>query len=197
MERSEAQVLTPRCESSCAEPCGVCGTKASIAKIPESEIAAAATLSSATSNPAQPADAQPVATATTPRVRNEIQWRAFISFSKRGAAAFIPHLSLLETWHKAFLRSGLPVAYTEGFNPLPRFEIAQSLSLGIFSEDEVASFILTEAVDEAKLFDRLGKTLPKGLAITRTLVHPVSPMTKRQPLSKFLWGERLSLLLLR
>ena len=192
MERSEAQVLTPRCESSCAEPCGVCGTKASVAKIPESEIAAAATLSSAASDPAQPAQptaAQSSANAISPRVRNEIQWRAFISFSKRGAAAFIPHLSLLEAWHKAFLRSGLPVAYTEGFNPLPRFEIAQSLSLGIFSEDEVASFLLTEAVDEATLFDRLGKTLPKGLAITRTLVHQVSPMTKRQPLSKFLWGS--------
>ncbi len=194
MERSEAQVLTARCEESCAEPCGVCGLKASVAKIPESEIAAAATGASAASAPAktneaQPTEARPLANGITPRARNEIQWRAFVSFSKRGAAAFIPHLSLLETWHKAFQRSGLPVAYTEGFNPLPRFEIAQSLSLGVFSEDEIASFLLTEAVDEATLLGRLAPALPKGLAITRVLVHPVSPLTKRQPLSKFLWGS--------
>jgi radical SAM family uncharacterized protein/radical SAM-linked protein len=199
MERSEAQELTPRCETSCAEPCGVCGSKASVAKIPEEQIAAAAAvpLAAATAQlvqptaaqPEQPAIAQPSVNGESARAKKEIQWRAFVSFSKRGAAAFIPHLSLLETWHKAFQRSGLPVAYTEGFNPLPRFEIAQSLSLGIFSEDEIASFLLTEEVDEQAILGRLAESLPRGLAIKRAIVHPISPMTKRQPLSKFLWGS--------
>ncbi len=176
MERSDAQTLSARCEETCPEPCGVCGSKASVAKVPES------TTRELSQSP-RPAEIPAVARS------NESAWRVVVSFAKRGEGAFIPHLSLLEVWHKAFQRSGLPVVFTEGFNPVPRFEIAQSLSLGVYSEEEIASFMLTEEVGPEEVLARLAAALPRGIAVNRAFTHPLSGKTKRDPLSKVLWGS--------
>ena len=40
-----------------------------------------------------------------------------ISFEKRGEAAYISLLDLQRVFHRILKRSGLPVYYTQGFNP--------------------------------------------------------------------------------
>jgi len=188
-ERSDASLLTGRCLPECAEACGVCGVdigvSESAASSPEDGreiVGAPAPIDVIRPDAGRPV---PPAKAANPP---EATHRVVVSFTKEEEIAFVPHLSLLETWNKAFVRSALPVIFTEGFNPLPRFEIAQSLSLGVSSAREIASFLLYRAVDESEILDALNRNLPPRLRVTRAFVYPLSRKRKREALSTLLWG---------
>ncbi len=111
------------------------------------------------------------------------------SFSKSGGAEFLPHLGLIETLHKSFLRSGLPFVYTEGFNPLPRLELAASLSIGITSDEEIASCLLEESVEGDTFAAALGRALPGYIRVKEACIFPVTRQIKRESLASLLWGS--------
>ena len=189
--KSDAQELTSACSSSCGDPCGVCGTKRSVEVIdpPVPVVPEESAVSANIVNPANPVQAFEV-TNSKPRPSGpEAVQRVIMEFSKDGEAAYIPHLALVEIWNKAFQRSGLPVIYTEGFNPLPRFELAQSLSLGIGSGCEISSFMLSEELSTDEIESELEKTLPRGLRVTRVFAYYLSRNVRREALSKYLWGN--------
>lgn len=172
MERSAAQVLTPKCEPDCESPCGVCGTKASVINsIPEP-------------SPVQGDPDEPVN-----RTPPEAVQRVLVSFPKSGKAMYIPHLGLVETWNKAFQRSGLPVVFTEGFNPQPRFELAQCMSIGIASDDEIGSFLLYEELPSEKILSAINEALPENLRVTSVFAYPLSRKIRRESLSRYFWGN--------
>ena len=50
---------------------------------------------------------------------------------------FTGHLDLHRAWERTFRRAGLPLAYSQGFNPHPRLNLASALPLGFTSEGEV------------------------------------------------------------
>jgi len=56
-----------------------------------------------------------------------------VKFSKTGSLKFISHLDLNRTVKSAFLRSGLPIWYTQGFNPHPKTVFSLPLSVGTAS----------------------------------------------------------------
>ena len=56
-----------------------------------------------------------------------------IQFIKTGRARYISHLDLMRTFQRAFLRAGLHVKHTEGFNPHAYVSIALPLSVGFSS----------------------------------------------------------------
>ena len=60
-----------------------------------------------------------------------------IQFVKTGRARYISHLDLMRTFQRAFLRSGLQVRHTEGFNPHAYVSIALPLSVGYSSQCEI------------------------------------------------------------
>ncbi len=181
-ERSRAGALTGQCAEDCAESCGTC--IGDVKTVRHSEDSAAG---------GKQAEPQLPETLSAPAIREDKRiWRVVLSFVKTGPGAFIPHLGLLEVWHKTFNRAGLSVVYTEGFNPLPRFEIAQSLSLGVTSDCEIASFMI-DAEIEAKIDadavrETLNRALPEVLRIERLVVYPVSTKRKRESLSTLYWG---------
>ncbi len=182
-ERSSSFELTSRCEADCQEPCGVCGAATNAKPIVLDESAAVQT-------PPSLADG---INGTTPelrqKAREEPTHRVVLSFSKLGSAAFIPHLSLLETWHKTFQRAALPVIFTEGFNPVPRFEIAQTLSLGISSDCDIASFLLDQPFEESEIIERLNAKLPSSIRVHSARIIPLDKEKKRDSLSTMFWGS--------
>jgi len=178
-ERSDAQTLTAACDTDCEDRCGVCGKTVKVVKPtpPEKESVTAE---------------KPREEAFVPGKSRgkEATHRVLLSFSKTKEAPWVPHLGLLEIWHKAFQRSALPVIFTEGFNPLPRFELAQSMSVGVSSKDEIASFLLSEPVDPAVIEAALKKSLPANIGVNRVFAYPLSTRLRRESLSKYLWGNR-------
>ncbi|MDE6666051.1 MAG: TIGR03936 family radical SAM-associated protein [Ruminococcus sp.] len=86
-------------------------------------------------------------------------------FSKKDRAKYISHLDLNRCMLRTFRRSGLPIWYTEGFNPHPYFSFALALSLGYESDCEILDFNLNEEVPLDEVRDRLNAVMPEGMGI--------------------------------
>lgn len=71
-----------------------------------------------------------------------------VKFKKIGRFQFISHLDLVRTMTRIAIRSGLPLYYTEGFNPIPKLVFAAPLSIGTESFCEYLDIRLTEKVSE-------------------------------------------------
>lgn len=74
-----------------------------------------------------------------------------IKFGKLGALAYISHLDLMRTMTKLLVRARLPLAYSEGFNPIPRLTFSPPMSLGITSSCELLDVKLIGVAEEADL----------------------------------------------
>ena len=72
-----------------------------------------------------------------------------IKFRKNGKLQYISHLDLVRTMHKIIIRSGLPIWYTEGFNPKPKMVFAAPLSIGTESYVEFMDLRMQEKIDPA------------------------------------------------
>ena len=93
--------------------------------------------------------------------------RVRVTFSKQGALRYTGHLDLHRLWERAARRADLPLAYTRGFHPTPKIQLASALPLGFSSRCEVADFYLTEDLDVATLPSRLQPALPSGLSVLK------------------------------
>ena len=88
-----------------------------------------------------------------------------IKFSKEGRLIYISHLDLNRVFSRAFKRAGLPLYYSEGFSPHPRFGFALPLSLGTSSECEFVDIKLREMLTPEETARRLAPALPPEIRI--------------------------------
>ena len=63
--------------------------------------------------------------------------RLRIVFSKTGSLRYTGHLDLQTVWERTVRRAGLPLAYTHGFHPGPKIQIASALPLGFLGRREI------------------------------------------------------------
>ncbi len=70
-----------------------------------------------------------------------------VLFSKTGALKYTAHLDLVRTVTKAIKRAGIPVRYSEGFNPHPRLSFATAMSIGLESRYEFMDIRIDKNVD--------------------------------------------------
>ncbi len=89
-----------------------------------------------------------------------------VRFRKTGAMLYVSHLDLARTVMRAVVRSGLPVYYTEGFNPKPKLVFGPPLSVGCGGEREVLDLRLMTAVSNAEITARLSAVMPNGIEVT-------------------------------
>lgn len=99
------------------------------------------------------------------------RWR--ITFAKERPLRYISHLDLYRTWERVFRRAGIRVAYSRGFNPQPRIQLASALPLGYIGCAEVMDVILEEAIEAAELVRRLQAVAPVGLRIIEAYSVPL------------------------
>ncbi|OUN07614.1 radical SAM protein [Flavonifractor sp. An92] len=90
-----------------------------------------------------------------------------LAFSKVDTAKFISHLDLMRTFQRAFLRAGLAIKHTEGFNPHAFVSIPLPLSVGYSSACEVLECQLLGEVDLDTVPERLNAVLPEGILVHR------------------------------
>ncbi|MBU6430635.1 MAG: TIGR03936 family radical SAM-associated protein, partial [Cyanobacteria bacterium REEB65] len=81
-------------------------------------------------------------------------------FVKDGDLRFISHLDLARLFERALRRAGLPVVFSQGFNPHPAIEFAAPLALGVTSEAELVDIYLADVFDPAEFQRRLNDALP-------------------------------------
>ena len=97
--------------------------------------------------------------------------RIRIHFSKDGAMRFTGNLDLMRAWERLLRRAEVPVAYSKGYSPHPRLNLAAALPLGFTSDCEVIDIWLEETVPPDEIMARLLPAAPSGLT-----VHAVRPV---------------------
>lgn len=91
--------------------------------------------------------------------------RAIVKFQKTGPARFISHLDLMRAMQRALRRAGMPVAYSQGFNPHMQLSFATALSLGAQSLYEIMDVKLEAVAPVDGFAAGLKQTLPEGIQI--------------------------------
>ena len=88
-----------------------------------------------------------------------------VTFTKLGRLKYISHLDLQRAVARMLVRSGLPIAYTEGFNPHPRLNIVLPLSVYQEGEREVFDFRLETDIEPAAVCEALSAATFPGMEI--------------------------------
>ncbi|HMB23269.1 MAG TPA: TIGR03936 family radical SAM-associated protein [Anaerolineales bacterium] len=91
--------------------------------------------------------------------------RIQITFVKQGALRYTGHLDLHKLWERAARRAELPLAYSQGFHPQPKMNMAAALPLGFSSRCEMLDMKLERDIPLNDLATRLNQTLPSGLQV--------------------------------
>lgn len=91
--------------------------------------------------------------------------RAMIRFGKRPRLRFISHLDLQRFFQRAVNRTGLPIAWTQGFNPHPVMSFGSALALGWTSDYEVIDIKLSAPMGRKRTEDAVRAALPEDLPV--------------------------------
>ena len=99
-----------------------------------------------------------------------------VKFKKTGRLQYISHLDLVRTMNKIIVRAGLPLWYTEGFNPKPKMVFAAPLSIGTESMTEFMDLRLTERMSEEEALLRLNRNMTDEMQAIEAY-YPESKLT--------------------
>jgi len=91
--------------------------------------------------------------------------RLRVRFSRGQEVKFISHLDIMRLWQRALQRAGIPLAYSEGFNPHPRISLAAPLAVGITSETELMDIFCTKVVSPHWFIAAVSQQMPPGIEI--------------------------------
>jgi radical SAM-linked protein len=91
--------------------------------------------------------------------------RIKIKFTKGEEVKFISHRDLMRTFQRAIRRAGLPILYSQGFNPHMKISWGNALKVGVVSAGEYAELHIDGWIRPRDALERLNQTLPKGLEI--------------------------------
>jgi radical SAM-linked protein len=95
--------------------------------------------------------------------------RVIVEYTREERVKYISHLDLMRTMQRAVRRAGIPIAYSQGFNPHPVMAFASALPVGVTSQGEYMDIILAEPMSLPVLKERLNHALPKGITILGAL----------------------------
>ena len=107
--------------------------------------------------------------------------RIRILFAKTSDMRYTGHLDLHRTWERMIRRARLPLAYTQGFRPHPRINLASALPLGFTGEQEVVDIWLEEELPIEQVEDTLRIASPPGLRVLKVeMVDSKAPTLQTQ-----------------
>jgi radical SAM-linked protein len=133
---------------------------------------AAAPPEHAAAPPRKPARPSPPPPPQTPPRRFVVR----IAYAKEGPARYLSGLEIQSLWGRTLRRAGLPVAYSQGFNPAPKLSLSPALAVGTDSGCEFLEAEFTLPVAAAELPQVLSRHLPAGVRVTGAKsVPPGSP----------------------
>lgn len=101
--------------------------------------------------------------------------KARVRYDKRGKIRFLSHRDLARVWERTLRRSGIRVAYSEGFSPRPKLSFGLALSTGYESLGEYLDIDLhpEAGVTPEELPALVSPHLPPGMtAQAATLLEP-------------------------
>ncbi len=145
-ERARAYqgIETPDCRGAGCQDCGVCDFDQITLRL-------------------NPAAALPAPEVVAPEPPPPARYR--LIYAKLAEARWLGHLELVAALYRSLRRSGLRLAFTSGFHPLPRVSFHGALPLGVESLAECMDVELEENLAADALVQSLNRVMPPGLKI--------------------------------
>ena len=170
-EKSVRQVYTPDCRNHSCQKCGLCDFK---------------TLKPVV-NPTKSCQSSST-TGEIPVRRVKSQQTVFsyrVHYSRLGDSRFLGHLEMLQLIFRVLHRAGLPVLFSQGYNPSPRVSFSQALPVGVESHVEYFDMDLSSPLNKLdEIVSRLNAQLPEFITVTG-----VDPVMKKAQCSHVIYYE--------
>ncbi len=113
-------------------------------------------------------------TAATTAHTQAVLTRLRITFGKAGNMRYVGNLDMHTVWERTFRWAELPLAYSKGFNPRPKFQVGSSLPLGASSQCELLDVWLENPSTLEKVRAALERALPPGLVLVHIEEVPLN-----------------------
>ena len=162
--------LTSICNEDCDHRCGVC-TKS----------AARVIRADNTDFKARPARPVPPA---------EEYRQTIFTYSKTGRAVYNSHIAVMRQFEMAFQRCGLDLLFTQGYNPKPKLEFLNPISLGVSGENELLLCELPVSQLDENTVVKLNDALAEGYTVKEMKVLPANSTGKKISLASKMKGCR-------
>lgn len=105
--------------------------------------------------------------------------RMLAVFEKGERIRHIGHLDIQRSVQRGLRRSGLPVAYSNGFNPHILVTFASALSTGACGKREIMDVTMAEDVSEAEFQEKMNQAMPPEMQLSEARAvdrkHPSLP----------------------
>ncbi len=150
LERAQAAVSTPPCDSRLCRDCGGC----TFGSLPEDPTAALTPPAYDSGSKTEPLGEQ-----------SELVGRYRVHYSKRGRARYFSHNDLVSQLQRGFRRAGIPVEYSQGFHPKMRMSFSPALALGMEGQDEILEFRSQFILPPKEFMSRINSRLPEGVQV--------------------------------
>jgi len=105
-------------------------------------------------------------------VTNPQSLRYRISFATRRTLAYVSVLELGKIWERSLRRAGMPLKYSQGYNPRPKLHFAAPLPVGCGSEADLLDVWLEAPVDPETIRAALMGAVPPDLSVIDVRVVP-------------------------
>ncbi|MGB9080093.1 MAG: TIGR03960 family B12-binding radical SAM protein [Desulfuromonadaceae bacterium] len=143
-ERALQEAATKDCRDGSCTACGVCDFT-----VVANRVSQQATLPPRPDIPSE----EPVAA------------RMRLRFSKVGVMRYLSHLELITVFTRAVSRGEVPILFSLGFHPHPRFSFGTATSVGVESQAEYMDMFVVSGISPLEVQERLNAVLPEGLRI--------------------------------
>ncbi|MBR4120732.1 MAG: TIGR03936 family radical SAM-associated protein, partial [Spirochaetales bacterium] len=167
-EKAANHELTSNCSSDCDHRCGVCNKYVKIAE----------TLNEDFTNKFKARQIPPV---------SEYLQTVF-TYEKTGRAIYNSHIAVMRQFEMAFQRSGLDVLFTQGFNPKPKLEFLNPITMGVYGENELLLCELPKSQLDCNTIRKLNDALAEGYVIKEMKVLPPKDSGKKISLASRMKG---------
>ncbi|NOX25741.1 MAG: TIGR03960 family B12-binding radical SAM protein [Deltaproteobacteria bacterium] len=145
--RAKEEAYTPDCRVHGCQKCGLCDFKTIKPVIHRGELPKAGVVKAA------------------PQAANGSYYYWF-TYERRGKSRFVGHLEFLQALFRAVKRAGLPVKFSQGFNPSPNIAFSPALPVGMESLAEYFIAELAGPLTDLPLWqERLNAQMPEGFRI--------------------------------
>ena len=94
------------------------------------------------------------------------------AYHKGQEIAMISHLDIQRTLQRAFRRAGIPLLYSNGFNPHPQFSFATAAATGMSSSCEWFEVQLSEEMSPEEFVRRANEVMPQGMRVSNAFTAP-------------------------
>jgi len=102
-----------------------------------------------------------------------------LRYTKRGRLRFTSHRDVARIFERAIRRAGVPMAYSQGFNPHPKISWVGAAPTGVASEAEYVELSLVRVVDPLVLAREVDAALPPGLDVVDAVTATTGSLPER------------------